>query len=256
PEPAPELEKERIRAENGPGGRVLPRVQLGGIHAEDAAVPHEVAAALRAERPPQEAESGHVVVEPERPGEEDAKGGGLGRIAALLGQAALDEHSGGEQQRRVEQEAHDGVPSLMTGAWAPRRPTSACPVPSTDHCRSSISMWMSACSVLVHTAAPPSGSVYPRLTQRSAGWSTRMSTLRPPMRPSSCQCCRPSVVRIRSDGRLPVGQSFPSIRKRTNASGASLFRPGLCDTAVTASNTSPSPRSAWIQPQRLALPCP
>ena len=47
------------------------------------------------------------------------------------------------------------------------------------------------------------------------------------MRPSSCQCCTPSVVRIRSDGKVLAGQSFPSIRKRTKASGASLRRPGL-----------------------------
>ncbi|COX32941.1 Uncharacterised protein [Mycobacterium tuberculosis] len=129
-------------------------------------------------------------------------------------------------------------------------------MPSTDQCRPPSSMWMSACSVLVHTALAPSGSVYPRLTHRSGGWSTRISASRPPMRPSSCQCRTPSVVRIRSDGKGLAGQSFPSMRKRTNASGASLRRPGLCDTAVTTSRTSPSPRSAWIHPHRLALPCP
>nr|WP_057173616.1 FCD domain-containing protein [Mycobacterium tuberculosis] len=46
-------------------------------------------------------------------------------MAAVHGQASLDEHSADKQQRRVEQETHAGVPSLIAGAAVPRRPTSA-----------------------------------------------------------------------------------------------------------------------------------
>src|SRR5262249_43047313 len=162
------------------------------------------ASVLRAERTPQHPETGHVVVEPERPAEEDPEGGGLCGITSVLGQGALDEHPRGEQQRRGKPKKHAGIPSLCVGARAPRRPSPAAPSPTPDLCRSPIWMGMSACSVLVHPAFPPAGSVYSRLTPLSGGWSTRTSTLAPPMRPSSCQCCRPSVVRIRSDGKGPV----------------------------------------------------
>ena len=104
-----------------------------GVDAENTAVPHEVAAVLGAEGPPQHSESGHVVVEPERPAEEDAERGGLGEIAALRGQPPLDEHSGGEQQRRVEKKAHVGILSLISG---PDRPSTAQPdfgVPGSQH---------------------------------------------------------------------------------------------------------------------------
>src|ERR1700739_683036 len=180
PQPAAQFDEERIGREDGARRRVQRPPHLGRVHAENAAVPHEIAAVLRAERAPQHPEPGHVVVEPERSAEEDTEGGGLGEIATVRGQPPLDEHTGGKQQWRVEKKAHVGILSLMSGASAPRSPTSACPVPSTDQCRSSTSMSMSACSVVVHTALPPSGSVYPRLTHRSGGKSTRISTRRPP----------------------------------------------------------------------------